>query len=216
MDYSIIRNYEEQILEDLKQLIAIPSVASDAEEGYPFGREAARALEFILGRAEALGFATANVGNAAGYAEYGSGEQYAGVLTHVDVVPAGDGWETDPFTLTYKDGRLYGRGIADDKGAAVISLYCLKALSDAGVTGARRLRCVFGCGEEVGMDDLVKILTFPCKRFTLGLEASLCGLSSYSLPVGISVIYLPCVGLFFFVNCHSYTLLSAVALFAAP
>lgn len=154
MDYTIIDKYEKEIMADLEQLIAIPSVASEAEEGMPFGREAARALEFILDRAREMGFATVNVGNAAGHAEYGEGEEYAGVLTHVDVVPAGDGWETDPFTLTVKGNRLYGRGVADDKGAAVVSLWCLKALKDAGVTGSRRLRCVFGCGEEVGMDDM--------------------------------------------------------------
>ncbi len=154
MDYTVIDRYEKEILADLEQLIAIPSVAAEAEEGMPFGREAARALEFILKRAEEMGFATANIGNAAGHAEYGEGTEYAGVLTHVDVVPAGDGWETDPFTLTLKGNRLYGRGVADDKGAAVVSLWCLKALKDAGITGNRRLRCVFGCGEEVGMDDM--------------------------------------------------------------
>ena len=154
MDFTIIRKYEDEIMTDLKQLVAIPSVASQAEEGMPFGREATRALEFILERAEQLGFKTGNIGNAAGYAEYGEGGEYAGVLTHVDVVPAGDGWDTDPFTLTVKDGRLYGRGVADDKGAAVVSLWCLKALKDAGVTGNRRMRCVFGCGEEVGMGDM--------------------------------------------------------------
>lgn len=154
MDFSIIRKYENEIMADLEKLVAIPSVVSEAEEGMPFGREATRALEYILGRAADLGFATANVDNCAGYAEYGEGQEYAGVLTHVDVVPAGDGWETDPFTLTTKGNRLYGRGVADDKGAAVVSLWCLKALKDAGVTGSRRLRCVFGCGEEVGMGDM--------------------------------------------------------------
>lgn len=154
MDFASIRKYEQEIIADLEQLIAIPSVAGEAVEGMPFGKEAARALEFILGRAEQLGFKTANIGNAAGYAEYGEGGEYAGVLTHVDVVPAGDGWDTDPFTLTQKGNRLYGRGIADDKGAAVVSLWCLKALKDAGVTGNRRMRCVFGCGEEVGMGDM--------------------------------------------------------------
>ncbi len=154
MDYSIIRKYEKDILADLERLVAIPSVAAGAEEGMPFGREAARALEYILGRADEMGFRTANIGNAAGYAEYGEGAEYAGVLTHVDVVPAGEGWDTDPFTLTVKGDRLYGRGVADDKGAAVVALWCMKALKDEGVVGNRRMRCVFGCGEEVGMDDM--------------------------------------------------------------
>ena len=154
MDYKMIHDYKEQILSDLRELIAIPSVAQGGSEEHPFGEEATRALEFILSRAEKLGLATKNIGNAAGYAEYGEGETYAGVLTHVDVVPAGEGWDTPPFELTEKDGVLYGRGIADDKGAAVVALYCMKALLDAGVVGSRRIRCIFGCGEEVGMDDM--------------------------------------------------------------
>lgn len=155
MDYSIIRKYKGEILADLRTLVGIPSVAVAGEGEYPLGEQAARALSFVLDRARAMGFATRNVQNAAGYAQLGDAENgYAGVLTHVDVVPAGDGWETDPFNLTLKDGRLYGRGVADDKGAAVVALYCMKALADAGVTGKRALRCIFGCGEEIGMNDM--------------------------------------------------------------
>ncbi len=48
------------------------------------------------------------------YKKFGDGEHlcFAG---HVDVVPAGDGWDTDPYKLTKKDGYLYGRGTQDMK-----------------------------------------------------------------------------------------------------
>lgn len=150
-----LHSEREAIMEDLRRIIAIPSVAHFAEGEHPFGDESARALDYILSRAKEMGLDTLNVGYYAGHAQYGTQEEYAGVLTHVDVVPAGEGWETDPFTLTLKDdGRLYGRGIADDKGAAVISLYCLKVLRDCGVTGKRSIRCIFGSGEEIGMTDM--------------------------------------------------------------
>ena len=49
-------------------------------------------------------------------ARIGSGSPSIVIVGHVDTVPAGDDWETDPFTAIEKDGRLYGRGTMDDKG----------------------------------------------------------------------------------------------------
>ncbi len=151
----LILSYKDDIIEDIRGIVAIDSVVREAQgEDKPFGEGSAAALSYILGRAEEMGFTVKNIGNGAGHAETGEGETYAGVLTHVDVVPAGEGWESDPFTLTIRDGRLYGRGVADDKGAAVVSLYCMKAIKALGIEGKRRLRCIFGASEEVGMEDM--------------------------------------------------------------
>ncbi|HBG55058.1 MAG TPA: dipeptidase, partial [Ruminococcaceae bacterium] len=78
----------------------------------------------------------------------------AAVATHVDVVPAGSGWDTDPFCLTRRGSLLFGRGAADDKGAAVVALYCLKALRDEKIPARRRIRAIFGAGEEIASNDL--------------------------------------------------------------
>ncbi|MBQ6796714.1 MAG: Sapep family Mn(2+)-dependent dipeptidase [Clostridia bacterium] len=190
MDYSIIEKYKSEIMKDLAELVSIPSVASEEEDGCPFGKEAARALDYILERAKELGFSVKNIGNAAGYAEMGEGEDYAAVLTHVDVVPAGDGWDTDPFTLTVRDGRLLGRGVADDKGAAVVALWCMKALADAGVVGKRRFRCVFGCGEEVGMGDMETFFAaepLPSMAFTPDSAYPVCNREKGILHFSMSV-----------------------------
>ncbi|MDD5952352.1 MAG: Sapep family Mn(2+)-dependent dipeptidase [Oscillospiraceae bacterium] len=153
-----IREYREEILEYLAELIAIPSVSDPNAKtpGRPYGEASARALESILRKGDEMGFSIKNVGNYAGHVAYecGDRDEYAAVLSHVDVVPAGAGWETDPFALTERNGLLYGRGVLDDKGAAVVSLFCLKALKDHGILGKRSLRCIFGAGEEVGMSDL--------------------------------------------------------------
>ena len=66
------------------------------------------------------------------------------------VVPAGSGWTSDPFTLTRKDGRLIGRGVLDDKGPAISSLYALRAIKEAGIPLKRRVRIFLGCDEERG------------------------------------------------------------------
>ncbi len=153
LEKNIIR-YRDDMVKDLAKMVEIPSVCAPASEGKPFGEESARALDEILKIARGMGFETKNVGNYAGHAQYGPGGETAAVVTHVDVVPAGDGWDTEPFCLTRKGNLLYGRGAADDKGAAVTALYCLKALKDAGVEGKRGMRVIFGAGEEIASDDL--------------------------------------------------------------
>ncbi len=154
----VMIKYKDDILSDLKKLVAIESVAvpDSGIEGYPFGYQSAEALKFMTDLADSFGLSTENCDNFACHAQLGSGDDsdYAGVLCHVDVVPTGDGWHTDPLVLTEKDGTIYGRGVADDKGAAIVSLYCLKAMKDNQVPMKRPVRCIFGGGEEIGMDDM--------------------------------------------------------------
>ncbi|MCJ7445602.1 MAG: M20/M25/M40 family metallo-hydrolase, partial [Methanotrichaceae archaeon] len=49
------------------------------------------------------------------------------LYTHLDVVPAGDGWSTDPFKLVSSNNRIYGRGVSDSKGAIASLIAALKA-----------------------------------------------------------------------------------------
>lgn len=180
--------YQNAILNDLARMVEIPSVCSQAEPGKPFGAEPARALETILALAGEMGFATKNVGNYAGHAEYGEGAENAAVITHVDVVPAGDGWDMPPFQMTRKGNLIYGRGTADDKGAAVVALYCLKALRDAGVHGKRKMRVIFGSGEEIASDDMKMYFEqeqAPVMAFTPDSEYGICNREKGILRVRI-------------------------------
>nr|XP_040044375.1 cytosolic non-specific dipeptidase-like [Gasterosteus aculeatus aculeatus] len=51
------------------------------------------------------------------------------IYGHLDVQPAhiDDGWDTEPFTLVEKDGKLYGRGSTDDKGPVLAWFNCIEA-----------------------------------------------------------------------------------------
>lgn len=149
-----ILDYFDDIIKDLHMLISIPSVSKEPEGIYPYGKDSAAAIDAVMKLAENYGLQSKNVGYHAMHAEYGTGEENAMVMAHVDVVPAGEGWDSHPYTLTEKDGKLYGRGIMDDKGPAVIALHCLRALKDAGVVGKRKLRVVLGGSEETGMVDM--------------------------------------------------------------
>lgn len=149
-----ILDYWDDILRDLGELVAIPSVCGAPEGDFPFGKEPARAVDKVIELSKRYGLKTKNVDYYAAHAEYGEGEENAVVMAHVDVVPAGEGWVTEPFHMEIKDGKAFGRGVADNKGAAVVALHCLRALKDAGIVGKRKLRVIFGSAEEVGMGDM--------------------------------------------------------------
>lgn len=141
--------------EALAELVAVESVAGEAEEGYPYGRRTGEALDKALALCESFGFRTHNGGYRYGYAEIGEGEEMIGILAHLDVVPAQEDWTHEPFALTEEDGRLYGRGVTDDKGPAVACIYAMKDLLEQGIPN-KRIRLIFGLAEEQGVFDDIK------------------------------------------------------------
>lgn len=64
--------------------------------------------------------------------EVGSGHPRIAILCHMDVVPPGRGWKTDPFKPKIKKGRLYGRGACDNKGPYAASWAAIKAVLKKG------------------------------------------------------------------------------------
>lgn len=156
MDYkkldAIVDSYREDILETMKRWIAIPSVqAPRAAENAPFGKETRRMLDTAMADASSMGFETKEFDGYAMHAQMGHGEKTLGILCHLDVVPAGDGWTHDPFACDMADGRVYGRGVMDDKGPAIAALYAMRAVRDAGVELKDGVRLILGCDEEVAM-----------------------------------------------------------------
>ncbi|MHA8137947.1 M20/M25/M40 family metallo-hydrolase, partial [Lactobacillaceae bacterium Scapto_B20] len=119
------KDYQDDYLKDLKELIAIDSERDDehATKEFPLGPGPAAALAKYLEIGERDGFKTKNYDNLAGYIEYGDGDQTLGILVHADVMPAGEGWNTDPFEMTIKDNIAYGRGTSDDKGPGLAAYY---------------------------------------------------------------------------------------------
>jgi len=74
------------------------------------------------------------------------------VLSHLDVVPAGDLslWESDPFTLRVEGDRLYGRGTEDNHHGIVASLMAVRALLEVGAAPARSVALALVSDEETG------------------------------------------------------------------
>ena len=149
-----ILEYWDDIIRDLGEMVAIPSVAVPQEGEYPFGKNAAAAIDKAVELCERYGLKSKNVDYYAMHAELGEGEENAVVMAHLDVVPEGEGWLSDPYTMVIRDGKAYGRGVSDNKSPAIVALHCLRALRDAGVVGKRKLRVVLGSAEEIGMQDM--------------------------------------------------------------
>ena len=145
-----IQELAPEIFENLGKLVKVDSKLSEEKPGMPFGEGPAEVLHEALQIAESLGFKTVNLDNYCGYAEMGEGTDIIGIAGHLDIVPAGDGWHTDPFTMTKIGDRYYGRGTTDDKGPVIASLYAMKLLRDSGVKLNKRVRLLMGCNEETG------------------------------------------------------------------
>ena len=143
--------YFNDCVQDISKIVRIDSAQSPALPGMPFGKGAADSLAYFLNLAARFGFETHNYDNYVGEVLFGKGEEFA-VLAHLDVVPAGSGWTKDPFGGEIADGKLYGRGTMDDKGPAIICLYALKILKDAGFSPKKKIKLIVGCNEENGWE----------------------------------------------------------------
>ena len=149
MDFkNSVKSSMKPMIEDIAALCRINSVEGEEKPGMPFGEGVAEALDAALKLGESMGFKTENFDNYVGHIEFGEGEEMVGILGHVDVVPAGDGWNTDPWGGVITDKEIIGRGTLDDKGPIVACLYAMKILKDLNVPLSRRVRVILGSNEE--------------------------------------------------------------------
>ncbi|MDD2215364.1 MAG: M20/M25/M40 family metallo-hydrolase [Eubacteriales bacterium] len=153
---------KDQIINDIFDLIRFESIHGRV-------RENQSCLKHFLQRASDMGFKTmVTKAFDAGVVEMGQGEEILGILVHLDVVDIGDPdkWETDPFEGVLRDGFLWGRGTVDDKGAAVMSLYAMKAVERLGLPFQRKVWLIVGTAEEGEWTDIENFKNeFPLPDF---------------------------------------------------
>ena len=138
-----------EMIEALQKLVSFQSIAKEEGPEYPYGKEVCGAKEYVLELAKSFGMRVEDVPGKYAYIEIGAGPRLIGILSHLDVVPAGDGWTQDPFGGEIVDGRIYGRGTTDDKGPTIAVLYAMKALKEK-TTLSARIRLILGQTEENG------------------------------------------------------------------
>lgn len=204
MDTSNFNSQIEKIFpkykEDLAKLVSFNSKNMPADgDDAPMGKNIRKALEAAISVADGMGLKTfIDPDGYYGYAEIGEGTEMLGVLGHLDVVPADDkeNWDTDPFQMTEKDGYLIGRGVEDDKGPLLASLYSVKLLMDNGVKFNKRIRFIF-CTDEESLWRCVKAYVKKEEHPTLGftpdsdfpLVYAEKGLIEYTLTTDDSIDY---------------------------
>ena len=125
------------------------------DEENPCGKGVSKALKFFEELAKKDGFEVTNYKNKIVEAIVGKGDKNITIMAHADVVPAGSGWDQDPFEVVEKDGVLTGRGVADDKGPLLACYYGLKALKDKNMLGDYQVRFLVGGAEETTSEGMM-------------------------------------------------------------
>jgi len=135
-----------QTIATLEDLVAIPGIAWDAFDREPLERSAEAVAELVRGlgledvevltepRPSADGTERPGGPAVVGRRPAAPGQPTVLLYAHHDVQPVGDPelWRTPPFTAVEREGRLYGRGAADDKAGIMVHLAALRAVLDAG------------------------------------------------------------------------------------
>jgi succinyl-diaminopimelate desuccinylase len=155
------------------RLVAVESVRGEPAPGQPFGPGPAAALAAGLSLAKEWGLTATNYENYVGAVDLNDRETRLHILCHLDVVGAGEGWDTDPYTAVERDGLLYGRGTDDDKGPAAAVLLALTAVKELGIPLRYNARLLLGTDEESGSGDIAWYYArHPYAPFTFSPDGS--------------------------------------------
>ncbi|HEU0247917.1 MAG TPA: M20/M25/M40 family metallo-hydrolase [Gaiellaceae bacterium] len=153
---------DDELLERLAELIAIPSVSADVARAGDVERAAVWVAERIRSAGGTADLVPWNGGRPLVIGEVPASEGPESAPTvlcyaHFDVQPPDplELWESPPFELTRRDGRLFARGVADDKGNLFLLVEAVRQLSAAGELPVN-VRFAFDGEEEVGGDSIVQ------------------------------------------------------------
>src|SRR5947209_5375042 len=151
-----------RLVQDLAELVAVPSVSTDGMHQQEVEQTAELTCEQMR-QAGLQNVVVLRTGNSNPYA-YGEwlgapGKPTVFLYAHHDVQPVNDvgevKWQSDPWTLTRRDGRLYARGAADDKGAITAQLGAVSAYLRTKKALPVNVKMLVEGEEEVGSSNLL-------------------------------------------------------------
>jgi acetylornithine deacetylase/succinyl-diaminopimelate desuccinylase-like protein len=184
-------------LEELSEFLRIPSISADTEHADDVRRAAEWVREFVLGvggEAELVETETFPLVVGEIRASRGGDAPTVLVYGHFDVQPPGppEAWETPPFDPTLRDGWLYARGTADDKGQLYTLLKAAALLAEAGELPVN-VRVACDGEEETGGHQIVDFI----ERDERGADAAVI-FDSAMLRPGAPVFHTATRGLVYF------------------
>ena len=156
-----LTQHHEDVVRGLAELVAIPSISTDGEHDHEIGRTAQTVCDQMR-EAGLHHVETLKVGNSLPYAygewlEAGPTKPTVFLYAHHDVQPVNfvEQWKSDPWKLTRRDGRLYGRGSADDKAAISAFLGAISAYRKTSNQLPCNVKMVVEGEEEIGSRNLL-------------------------------------------------------------
>lgn len=150
--YNEVLKRKDELIEKTVELLQINSELTEFNPNSktPFGEGIDEALNYMLNLAKKDGFKTLNADGYAGHIELGEGEEYIGIAGHLDVVPAGSGWDYPAYAAKIVDGKIYARGALDDKGPCMAAYYAMKIIKELKLPLKKRIKFILGTDEETG------------------------------------------------------------------
>lgn len=148
-----VRAHAREYVDELKQLIRLPTVSAQRSA-------ISETAEAVLARAKRAGVAAEALRVEGGpptiVGETGKGERTLLVYDHYDVQPPDplDEWKTEPFVPTERDGKLFGRGVSDNKGNLMARLQAIEAYRATVGELPLRVRVLYEGEEEIGSEHL--------------------------------------------------------------
>ena len=153
-----LRDRQSLVLSELVEFASIPSVSTDPAHA----ADVEAAASWVAAKLAAAGpFSVRTIPTSRNPIVYGEwlgapGKLTALVYGHYDVQPADpvEKWRSPPFTPTVRDGRLYARGVSDDKGPMLIPIKVAEAFFATARKLPINIKCMFEGEEEIGSPSL--------------------------------------------------------------
>lgn len=186
-----LRASHERILDELVEFASIPSVSTDPAHA----ADMTRAAEWVAAKLKSAGPIDVRLlptgGNPVVYGEWlgAPGQQTVLIYGHYDVQPPDplEKWTSAPFTPTVRDGRLYARGVSDDKGPMLIPIKVAEAYFATSGALPINVKFMFEGEEEIGSEHLESFIEanadMLASDFVLSADGAMWRINEPSLTV---------------------------------